>query len=311
MKLGKIDHVDLRDIWRNEASDFTNWLSKEENISLLSDEIGIQLNILKTEASVGNFNVDILAEDEDGNKIIIENQLEITNHDHLGKIITYASGLDAKTIIWIFKSVRDEHEKAIEWLNDHTDEDINFFAIKVELWKINDSIPAPKFQIISKPNDWAKTVKKSVRESELTDTKLQQKEFWIKLIEYLKNNNTKINLRKPRPRHWYTMAIGSSKAHIVLTINTQENSIGCEIYIPKNKWLFQKLLKNKEKIEEEIKNKLEWMELNEKKASRIKISRDAYIENIEEWNNYHGWLKEMIETFLRVFPNYIKQAREE
>src|SRR3989338_11068327 len=297
MNLGKLEQVDLRNAWKNEASDFTHWLAREENLALLSDEIGIQINLLKTESDIGNFNVDILAEDDNGNKIIIENQLETTNHDHLGKIITYASGHDAKTIIWICKDVRDEHQKAVDWLNDHTDDDINFFAIKLELWKIGESSPAPKFYIISKPNDWAKTIKKSVSESELTETKLQQKEFWTKFIEYAKNNTTKLGLRNPRPQHWYSIAIGSSIAHMSFTINTQENVLGCEIYIRTEKWLFQELLKNKEQIENEICEKLEWMELTGKKASRIKISREADIENTAEWDNYHKWLKEKSEAF--------------
>ncbi|MBU1121650.1 MAG: DUF4268 domain-containing protein, partial [Candidatus Omnitrophica bacterium] len=157
MTLSKLKKVALRNVWKNEAKDFTNWLAEEENLSLLSDEIGIDIKLIKTEAIVGSFNVDILAEEENtGKKIIIENQLEITNHDHLGKIITYASGYDADIIIWLIKDVRDEHKQAIDWLNEHTDEKLNFFIIKIELWQIGDSPVAPKFQIISKPNDWAK-----------------------------------------------------------------------------------------------------------------------------------------------------------
>ncbi len=158
--LSKLNKVNLRDVWEHEALDFTNWLAQEENLEALSEEIGIDINLIKTEASVGKFNVDILAEDEaTRRKIIIENQLEQTNHDHLGKIITYASGYDAEVIIWIVKDVRDEHQRAIEWLNEHTDEDINFFLIKIELWQIENSNPAPKFEIICSPNEWAKTIK--------------------------------------------------------------------------------------------------------------------------------------------------------
>ena len=125
MQLRALEKVDLRTVWKHEASDFTNWLAQDENLSLLSDEIGIDISLIQTEASVGKFNVDILAEEENtGRKIVIENQLESTNHDHLGKIITYASGFDAEIVIWIVKDVRDEHKQAIDWLNEHTDDKI-------------------------------------------------------------------------------------------------------------------------------------------------------------------------------------------
>ena len=162
MTLGKLKKVDLKNEWKHEAYDFSKWLAQQENLDMLSDEIGIGIQLIEREASVGKFNVDILAQEENSErKIIIENQLETTDHGHLGKIITYAAGYDAEIIIWIVKDVRDEHKKAIEWLNEHTDEKPNFFAIKMELWQIGDSPYAPKFQIISKPNDWAKTIKKS------------------------------------------------------------------------------------------------------------------------------------------------------
>ncbi len=135
MDLSTLEKVNLRQVWKHEASDFTNWLAQDENLDLLSDEIGIDISLIQTEASVGKFNVDILAEEDNtGRKIVIENQLESTNHDHLGKIITYASGFDAEIIIWIVKNVRDEHKQAVDWLNEHTDEKINIFAIKMEVW---------------------------------------------------------------------------------------------------------------------------------------------------------------------------------
>lgn len=305
--LGRIEQVDLRRAWNHEATDFTNWLAAEENISLLSDEIGIDLKILQTEASVGKFNVDILAEEENtGRKIIIENQLEVTNHDHLGKIITYASGFDAEIVIWIVKEVRDEHKQAIDWLNEHTDENINFFAIKMELWQIGDSPFAPKFQIISKPNDWAKAIKKSVGQSKMTDTKVMQIEFWDKFIEFCNSNKTNLKLRKARPQHWYDISLGNSIAHLTLTMNTQANFISCEVYISDNKVLFDKLFLKKDRIEDELGVSLKWMRLDNKKACRIKNIEEANLEDAEHWDKYFEWMKSSAERFLKVFPKYIK-----
>lgn len=311
MNLGKLEKMDLRNAWKKEAEDFTTWLAQEENLSLLSDEIGIEIKLIQTEASVGKFNVDILAEEENtGRKIIIENQLENTNHDHLGKIITYASGHDAGIIIWIVKDVRDEHKQAIDWLNEHTDENLNFFAIKMELWKIGESQPAPKFQIISKPNEWAKTVKKYSGQSNLTDTKILQLDFWKKFKEFAENKNSRIRLRKPYPQHWYDISFGFSDAHISLTINTQSNNIGCEIYIPNKKQIFTELKeKYKERIEDKLNEKLNWMDLSGKKASRIKISKEADIEDTDKWESYFEWLINQAERFQKVFPKFIRQIK--
>ncbi|VUT28165.1 MAG: hypothetical protein SYNGOMJ08_00727 [Candidatus Syntrophoarchaeum sp. GoM_oil] len=311
MELGKLQKIDLRKAWKHEALDFTNWLAKDENLGLLSDEIGIGLQVIQTEASVGKFNVDILAEEENtGRKVVIENQLEMTDHSHLGQVITYASGYDAEIIIWIVKDVRDEHKQAIDWLNEHTDEKINFFAIKMELWQIGNSPFAPKFQIISKPNDWAKAIKKSTGKSALTDTKLLQLEFWNKFKEYVQSNNSKLRLRKSYPQHWHDISFGSSDARISLTINSQSNQIACEIYIPNSKDLFYELEKQKDKIEQELDMKLEWMPLDGKKASRIKISSTADINDSDKWNEYFEWLENTASKFQKVFLKNVNKAKK-
>jgi hypothetical protein len=310
MDLGKLSKIELREAWKHEALDFTNWLALEENLSLLSDEIGIDIKLLQTEASVGSFNVDILAEEENtGRKIIIENQLEATDHDHLGKLITYASGHNAEFVLWIVKEVRDEHKQAIDWLNDHTDEEINFFAIKMELWKIGESLPAPKFQVISKPNDWAKTIKKATGQSKLTETKIMQLEFWNQFKEYAQNKQTRLRLRKTNPQHWYDISLGSSEAHLSLTLNTQQGEIGCEVYISNNKDLFISLEKYKDEIESELGVKLDWMGLEGRKASRIKLKIETDPTNTDNWENNFEWLLSQSEKFYEVFGKFIKKSQ--
>lgn len=302
MNLGKLQKVDVRTVWMHEAHDFTNWLANESNLNLLGEEIGIDIKLIKTEADVGRYNVDILAEEENtGRKIIIENQLEMTDHDHLGKLITYASGYDANIVIWIVKDVRDEHKQAIDWLNEHTDDKVNLFAVKMELWKINDSPCAPKFQIISKPNDWAKALKSSTANSELTDTKMTQLDFWTKFKQYAIEKGTKLRLRKAYPQHWYDISFGTSGVHISLTINTQSNLLGCEIYISDSKEIFNKFHLSKANIENELGEQLEWMELPEKKASRIKFSHKADLSDVSQWEKHFEWLKVSAEKFQQVF----------
>ncbi|MCA9039266.1 MAG: DUF4268 domain-containing protein [Planctomycetaceae bacterium] len=307
MKLAKIEFVELREVWKHEALDFTNWLAEPENLELLSDEIGIEISLIKTEADVGKFSVDILAEETNtGKKIIIENQLETTDHDHLGKLITYASGMDAEFMVWIVKSVQEEHRQAIDWLNEHTNSDINFFAIQLELWKIADSPPAPKFHIVAKPNDWAKAVKEMTARTELTETQLLQLDFWTEFKKYAETNNGKIKLQKAHAQNWYEVSIGTSNAYLSLTLNSQKHEMGCELYIPKSPLLFQELEAIKEKIETELNEHLDWQELPGKKASRIKSSAHFDLSEEINWPNAHAWLLNQTTKFRAVFGRQIK-----
>jgi len=291
--LGKIGKIDLRDVWKHEASDFTNWLAQEENFQQLAEEIGLEMQVLKTEASVGSFSADILAEEiNTGKKIIIENQLEVTNHDHLGKLITYASGLEANYIIWIFREMRDEHRRAIDWLNEITDEDLNIFAIRMELWKIGDSLPAPKFNIICSPNDWAKAFKKSTSSAELTDNNLIQLDFWKNFSDYLTKTKTPFTGGTGRPQPWYALRIGNSKIHLELTISVQYNFIRTELYIPDNKELYNKLFENKTEIETAFGHTLDWREdMESARASRIQFKREEIdIKRKENHDEAYKWL---------------------
>ena len=308
--LSKLNKVELRDVLGHEAIDFTNWLAQQENLNSLGNEIGVDIKLIKTEANVGKFSVDILAEEEaSGRKIIIENQLEDTNHDHLGKIITYASGYDAEIIIWIVRGIRDEHQKAVDWLNEHTDEKIGFFLIKIELWQIEGSNPAPKFEVVVSPNEWAKTIKTNPSNSELTNTKLQQLEFWVKFKNYVGRNDNRIRLQTPRPQHWYDVSIGSSDGHIALTINSRENIIGCEVYINGNKGLFNFLRERKDEIEKEIDETAEWIDAAV--ASRIKIKKEVsdVFKQVES-EEYFAWLYKKVVLFQKVFNKYFREFKK-
>lgn len=309
-QISLLKKVELRNVWGHEASDFTDWLAQQENLDLLSEEIGITLKIIQKEANVGRYNVDILAEEENsGRKIIIENQLEDTNHDHLGKIITYASGYDAEIIIWIVRNYREEHQKAIDWLNEHTDEEICFYLIKLELWQIEDSNPAPKFEIIASPNEWAKAIKTISAGGEYTETKIKQFDFWTKFKNYIKDKDTKIRLQTPRYQHWYDVSIGNSDSHIALTVNSQKDLAGCELYINRNKDLFKFLSEKKEEIEKELGEQAEW--IDSQIASSIKIRKE--FENILEPNTFSAvfeWLYEKTKLFQSIFAKYIIEYKK-
>jgi len=309
MKLWKLEKVHLREVWKHEALDFTNWVAKEENLSLLSDEISIEIKLIETEASVWGFNVDILAEEENTwKKIIIENQLEQTDHKHLWQVLTYASWIDAEFIIWIVEDVREEHKQAIDWLNEHTDEKINFFIIKMELWKIWDSNIAPKFNIISKPNDWSKLIKTlSTENKELSETKLNQLDFWNNLKNYFNEKWTKLSLRKAWPQHWYDLSLWNSLSHISLTVNSQNNLLWAEIYIDSSKDLFDYLYEKKDLIEKDLGFEMEWDRLDLKKGCRIKLIKENCIfKNKDEWDKFFEWFYIVTPKLYSTFKKYIK-----
>lgn len=295
-------------MWKHEALDFTQWLALEENLSLLSEETGIDLVSAQTEVNVGDFHVDILAEDSNGHRVVIENQLEATNHDHLGKIITYASGLQANTIIWIVARARQEHEQAINWLNEHTTEDANFFLIELEVWKIGSSESAPRFNVIAKPNDWAKIARQSGGGNNITETKLAQQAFWEELRDYGSKQNSRYikSWQKALPQHWYNMSLGTSKATVSPTINSRLGLVGVDLTIHQDKELYLKLLAHKEEIEEQFRTKIEWDEKPDKKSSSIRASRAGDFQDPGQREELLHWIFETAESFIKVFPRFIK-----
>jgi hypothetical protein len=310
-KLGKLTRVDLREIWKNEEYDFSNWLAGEENLAQLSDEIGISIRLIEKEAGVGKYSLDILAEEEGtARKIIIENQLEKTDHDHLGKIITYAAGHDASIVIWIFKDITEEHRSAIDWLNENTGEDCLFFAVRIEAWRINDSDPAPKFEVICKPNEWAKVVKRSSGSQALGETDLKKLNFWTKLKSYAAEKKVQLFRQTPAPQHWYNISIKSSEANISLTLNTRADLLGCEIYINDNKPLFNFLKDQQAAIEQQLGAKLEWIEAT-KACRAVQRKENADIDNEEGISALFDWLIERATAFEKVFGPLLKRFKDE
>lgn len=313
-KLGTLEEVPLREIWPHEAHNFTNWLAQEENIELLSNELNIDIEVIDTEVPAGKYRLDILARSSDDETIVIENQLEHTNHDHLGKIITYASGLDATTIIWIVEDVEEEHRQAVNWLNEHLDDTINIFLCKLRLFRIGDSPAAPKFQVICEPNNWSKAVKKvnNNNDSEMDMIKL---EYWTKIAEYIREH-PEINLkeRKPLKLNYYNIKLSNVKkslAHLSLKINTQKKHILTQIWIKNNNELFEYLFTNKETIEEELGFELFWRNKENNKSSTIGIRRNIDSIKKDNWDEYIKWHIDMGEKFNKVFAPIIKEFENE
>lgn len=310
MKLGKLKKVNLRDQWKKEDTDFTPWLAHEDNIELLSETIGVELEVQGQEENVGPFRADILCMDTVNNHyVLIENQLEKTDHTHLGQLMTYAAGLDAVSIIWIAQKFTEEHRAALDWLNRITDDTFNFFGIEIELFKIGDSLAAPLFNLVSKPNDWAKSVRKSASSQNLTDTKLLQLEYWIAFKDFMEESGSKIKIHKPQPQHWTDMAIGRSGYHLSATVNTRDDTLNIWLNITGSnaKENYDKLFStSKEKSLSVISQSLLWNRMDDKKQSAIILTTKGQLSNKSNWNSQFEWFKENLEAFTSFFKPIIK-----
>ena len=307
MKLGRLQEVDIRKLWNHEQYDFSEWLSKAENLELLNETIGLTLSEVEKEVYVGSYRCDLVGTDETtGDKVIIENQLEMSNHDHLGKIITYASGLDAKVVVWIVKEAREEHRSAIEWLNNNTPEKLSFFLIEIHAYQIGDSLCAPKFEVVEKPNGFIKNAKTQSGSGDYNKSQGERIEFWTRFNEVLVERGKPFNVRKPTTDHWYDIAIGTSEAHVSLTLVNKDGCVGVELYINDNKDLFDKLYAQKDEIDQKLGLNPEWQRLDGKKAARILYRMPGL--NFDDHSNYDSLMNEMIDKavlFSNVFRKYV------
>lgn len=312
-ELGRMEKVDLRAAWESEAGAFTPWLAEEHNLALLADAIGVELELESTEKDVGPFRADILCKDTvDDTWVLIENQLERTDHIHLGQLLTYAAGLKAVTIVWIAARFTDEHRAALDWLNEITDERFNFFGLEVELWRIGDSPIAPKFNLACEPNEWTKPHRPSA--ANLTETRVQQQDYWKQLREFLLDRDGDVKPRKARPQNWATFAVGRSGFVLKASVHTQKKFVkvllGCR---GKHAEAHFNLLKqDRENIEKELGEELRWVELPKHQASRIELRlQDADPTDESDWPRQHKWLADKLEAFHEVFAERVKALDHE
>jgi len=315
MNLGRLERItDLCEVWETEAQDFTPWLAGEENLALLGDTINLDIELEAVEKDVGPFRADILCRETDGNSLVlVENQVDRTDHTHLGQLLTYAAGLNTVTIVWIAKRFTDEHRAALDWLNEITGDEVNFFGLEIELWRIGHSDIAPKFNVVSKPNEWTKGKGGSstiMKDSDLTPAKTLQLEFWQAFREYVLENSSVMRPQKPSPCHWMSFGIGTSKAHVSALLNTQVGLVSVSLQINKGEdrlAIFNLLKQDREVIESEFDGPLEWEEKPEKKSSHIIIRNPGLDPNKRAaWPEQHQWMLETLEKVRAVFGERIK-----
>ena len=297
MKIGKLQEVDIRELWKHEQYDFSAWLAKDDNIELLNEKLGLTLIDVNTEAYVGAYRCDIVAIDETtGTKVIIENQLESSDHKHLGQIVTYASGLGAKVIVWIVTEASEPHRSAIEWLNNITAKDINFFLIELHAYKIGDSDPAPMFHIIEQPNDFIKESKINKSSDTMNKSQSDRFDFWTIFNEHIAARGKPFNMRKANTDHWYNVALGTSAAHISITLVNKESYIGVEVRIPNDKKLFNQLYQERADIEKQLGFSMDWQNQDNNKVCRILYTVKGL--NFSDHSNYDALIEETIDKII-------------
>lgn len=270
MQISRLEPVPLRELWPNEAYDFSTWLA--ENLDFLGEALRMDLSLVEREAAAGTFSADILAEDEgSGSTVVVENQLERTDHDHLGKLITYLSNLDAKTAVWITPEPRVEHEQAVHWLNEMLPADMALFLVKIEAYRIEDSAPAPLLTVVAGPSPEARQV--GTQKKELAERHILRREFWTQLLERVKEKTPLHAQISPSKDNWISTGAGKSGLGYNYVIRMGDAQV--ELYIDqgnleKNKLIFDTLYAQREKVEETFGKALEWQRLDDRRASRIR-----------------------------------------
>ena len=309
----ELEAENVRDHWAHEERDFSKWLADEigtEDPSGLENTLGLDLEVIELEKRVGTYRVDIVAEaTDDGRTVVVENQLEASDHDHLGKTIAYAAGLDADIIVWIAPKFNDEHQDAVQWLNRNSREGVDLFAIRLEVWRIADSPPALRMNPVEKPSEWKTKAQRSSKE--LTSAKKIQEDLWTAFRDHIDEVDTPLTPRKPSPQHWYNNPIGKSGFTLRFAANTRENRIYAGLLIRDDEQAYLELETEKEQIEEEIGTSLHWIEPEETRAgkfrSKIQVRKDVNLTEGEDWEESVDWLLDFGERFYDAFHDRIQQ----
>lgn len=308
MSLSKIEKVDLRDGWPNEAQDFTPWLAN--HISQLGEALDIELESEDTEVAVGSYWLDILAKDSVGNPVIIENQLGITDHDHLGKLMTYAAGREAKTAVWIAKEFREEHRQALDWLNQQTTTETKYFGVVVELWKIDSSRPAPHFRLVAAPNEWSKRLRETTRGGSAKGELYRG--FFQSLIDTLRESHKFTQSRKASDKSWCNFSTGY-RGIVYGAAFGHRRTARVELYIDvgdgeRNLEILDYLEQRMGEGESHFDQPLDWQRLEDSKACRVAIIRSGAIDEGENTlNEVRNWMIDNLIKFRSAFAPLLSE----
>lgn len=303
IKLGQLKRLTLKSVWKHEEHDFTPWLAQEEHLAALSSAIGMDLQLERTEVPVGPYFADILASDASGAYIVIENQFGKTNHDHLGKLLTYGATLGASAVVWIAENFTDEHRKAIEWLNECTNVALSIFGVELEVLQINDSPPAIRSNVISQPNQVVRAAATAKTAGTLTETQQTQLEFWTMFRDHLLEKKILTSTQTPGPKYWFDIPLGRSGIFLSNIFDTTGSRVGVRVYIGNQiaDAVLPQLERDKDAIEKEIGKTLQWNPTPEKRDKIIGLFRKIDVSNREAWPEYCDWLATYVAKFRDAF----------
>lgn len=296
--VGKLEYVPIREIWKHEAYDFTTWLF--ENCDVLNEQLGLTISPLEKEKSVGPFSVDILAEDASGRPVIIENQLTRTDHDHLGKLLTYMSNLNAKVAIWVATDPRPEHVAAINFLNENVPQDTHFYLLRLQAFRIGESAPAPLFTIEAGPSE-ERTAGGEVKKEFAERDKIRYQFF----EQLLSNANQVTNIFNSVSPVGYQNGVtaGAGKAGIMWTFVAMKKTARTEFFLchsdfETNKTRFKKLLGHKDEIEQKFGEALNWDFSDSRKHQYIRTS--SPIGGLDEEEKWGDIQKDLVDRLVRI-----------
>jgi hypothetical protein len=310
LTLDRLVKMDLRDCWDREDSDFTPWLAEEENITILGDAIGIRLEVQDQETSVGPFRADILCRNIDDNSlVVIENQLEKTDHTHLGQLLTYGAGLDAVTLVWLVQTFTEEHRAALDWLNRITDEEFHFFGLEIELWNIGKSNAAPKLNVVAKPNDWSKRVRESADtvRTNLTEWQKSQIDFWALFGTFLMDNAIKFKSPKPAPSLWMGYGAGRFGAELIVSFTKTHAMVHVQVDNNAYPEWFSLLKENKVAIHDKLGFSMEWENRKDKKWAYMSVKCSADMTEPDNWPKIFEWMTTHMELMRSTLRPLIKE----
>ncbi|SRR6266513_1236424 len=308
IKLGELRNLKLKTVWGHEEHDFTPWLAEEAHLAALSTAIGMDLQLERTEVSVGPYYADILAKDASGAYVVIENQFGKTNHDHLGKLLTYGATLGASAIVWIAEEFTEEHHKAIEWLNERTTDSLSLYAVQLEVLQIDESPPAIRFNVVSQPNEIVRAASAAKSSGALTEAQQLQLDFWTMFRNRLLEKKVLTAPQTPRPQYWFDIPLGRSSFVLSNIVDTYAGRIGARVYISNEvvSVALPQLEKDKTAIEREIGEQLVWNPHPKKRDKIIGLFRQVDLANRELWPEYCDWLIQTVIKFRKAFMPRVK-----
>lgn len=316
---GRLELVDPTDYWPGGREDFVSWLAEADNLDLLCRALGLDLEVEAVDRVIGPLSADMVCRDTyNDSRVLIEAQLDATDNAHLGRLIAYAAGLEARRVIWVAGTFREEERAALDWLNRKSTLQLSFYGVELQVLRVDGSAAAPAFQLVTRPNDWSRRARNGVRAietEELTESRRLQQDYWSALLSTLRERGGPIqSAGKASPRAWAGFRLGHPGVRLAAVLQRKEQQIAAEIALTGEdaQLNFRRLGEERDAIEAQIGYGLEWQPADERGTCRISVvSRAAALADRTDWARQHAWLAERLEDLYRAFAGRVRTLDEE